>query len=272
MSIHPIEQARSLLLEPHGLNEGHLAKALAEIFTHQADYADLYFQYTRHESWGLEEGMVKSGSFSISQGVGVRAVTGDKTAFAYSDDLSPKALMKAASTVKTIARQGEGKAKLSKTFPEPHQLYAPIDPTGSVDTLEKVALLEKVEQLARSKDPAIVQVMAGLSAEYDVVMIAASDGRLQADIRPLVRLSLTVIAERQGRREMGHSGGGGRYGLNYFTESLLQEYVDIAVSEAIVNLEAKPAPAGEMTVVLGAGWPGILLPHLVLALEYADTP
>lgn len=257
------EQAQSLLLEPYGLNEGHLAKALAEIFTHKADYADLYFQYTRSESWGLEEGIVKTGSFNISQGVGVRAVSGDKTAFAYSDDISSKALMKAASTVKTIARQGAGKAKVAKTVAEPHRLYVPIDPTGSVDTTEKVALLERVEQLARAKDPAIVQVMAGLSAEYDVVLIAGSDGRLQADVRPLVRLSLTVIAERNGRREMGHSGGGGRYGLNYFTEALLQEYVQKAVSEALTNLEAKAAPAGEMTVVLGSGWPGILLHEAV---------
>ncbi len=211
------EQAQSLLLDPYGLNEGHLAKALAEIFTHKADYADLYFQFTRSESWGLEEGIVKTGSFNISQGVGVRAVSGDKTAFAYSDELSSKALMKAASTVKTIARQGAGKAKVAKTMAEPHRLYAPIDPTGSLDTPEKVALLERVEQLARAKDPAIVQVMAGLSSEYDVVLIAGSDGRLQADVRPLVRLSLTVIAERKGRREMGNSGGGCRYGLNYFT-------------------------------------------------------
>lgn len=257
------EQAQSLLLEPYGLNEGHLAKVLAEIFTHKTDYADLYFQYTRSESWGLEEGIVKTGSFNISQGVGVRAVSGDKTAFAYSDELSSKALMKAASTVKTIARQGAGKAKVAKNIVEPHRLYAPIDPTGSVDTPEKVALLERVEQLARAKDPAIVQVMAGLSSEYDVVLIAGSDGRLQTDVRPLVRLSLTVIAERNGRREMGHSGGGGRYGLNYFTEELLQEYAHKAVSEALTNLDAKAAPAGEMTVVLGSGWPGILLHEAV---------
>lgn len=259
----PLALAQSLLLSPHGLNEGHLAHALAEIFTHKADYADLYFQYTRSESWGLEEGIVKTGNFSISQGVGVRAISGDKTAFAYSDELSPKALMKAASAVKSIARQGQGKTKVAKKHAQAHQLYAPIDPMGSVETPDKIALLERVEQLARAKDPAVVQVMAGLGAEYDVVMIAGSDGRLQADIRPLVRLSLTVIAERKGHREMGHAGGGGRLGLNYFTDALLQEYVDKAVAEALVNLQARPAPAGEMTVVLGSGWPGILLHEAV---------
>ena len=134
---------------------------------------------------------------------------------------------------------------------------------GSVETPDKIALLERVEQLARAKDPKIVQVMAGLGTEYDVVLVAASDGRLQADVRPLVRLSLTVIAESKGRREVGHAGGGGRLGLNYFTEELLQSYVDKAVSEALVNLKAKPAPAGEMTVVLGSGWPGILLHEAV---------
>lgn len=262
-NIAPLEVAQALLLEPHGLQDKHLARALADIFTHKADYADLYFQYTRSESWSLEEGIVKTGSFNISQGVGVRAVAGDKTAFAYSDELSIKSLLKAAGAVKSIARQGQGKAKIAKTISEPHKLYAPIDPMGSVETPDKIALLERVEQLARAKDPKIVQVMAGLGTEYDVVLVAASDGRLQADVRPLVRLSVTVIAESKGRREVGHAGGGGRLGLNYFTEELLQSYVDKAVSEALVNLKAKAAPAGEMTVVLGSGWPGILLHEAV---------
>lgn len=258
-----LQHAQSLLLEPYGLQEEHLAKAIGEIFTHKVDYADLYFQYTRNESWGLEEGIVKTGSFGISQGVGVRAVSDDKTAFAYSDDISSKALLEAASTVKTIARQGEGKAKIKSKTDVPHQLYAPIDPLGSVNTSEKVALLERVEQLARAADPAVSQVMAGLSAEYDVVLIVGSDGRLQADIRPLVRLSLTVIVERNGRREVGSAGGGGRLGLNYFSEDLLQRYVDKAVKEGLTNLNAKDAPAGEMTVVLGSGWPGVLLHEAV---------
>lgn len=257
------QQAQALLLDANSVHEGHLSKALAEIFTHKVDYADLYFQYNRSESWVLEEGIVKTGSFHISQGVGVRAITGDKTAFAYSDEISSKALLKAASTVKSIGRQGIGRAKIAKSHAEPHQLYAPLDPTGSLETADKVALLERIEQLARAKSPAVVQVMAGLGMEYDVIMVAGSDGRLQADVRPLIRLSLTVIAEQGGRREVGHAGGGGRFGLNYFSEDLLQSYADKAVHEALTNLSAKPAPAGEMTVVLGAGWPGILLHEAV---------
>ncbi len=262
--IYSLATAKSLLLDPWGLDESHMARALADIFTHKVDYADLYFQYTRSESWSLEEGIVKTGSFSISQGVGVRALAGEKTAFAYSDKLSPEALLESASTVKAIARRGEGRMKVVTDHGRaPHDLYGRDDPIASMPATEKVALLERVEKMARASDPHVIQVMAGLGAEYDVVMIVGSDGRLAADIRPLVRLSVTVIAERKGRREMGHGGGGGRLGLNYFSDALIKEYVDKAVHEAMTNLEAKDAPAGEMTVVLGAGWPGILLHEAV---------
>lgn len=256
------EQANALLLEPYGLTQAHLSKALAEIFTHKVDYADLYFQYTRHEGWTLDEGIVKTGAFNLAQGVGVRAVAGDKTAFAYSEELSPTALKKAASTVKSIARQGAGKAKVAKTIQKPHQLYDPLDPTSSLSAEEKVALLEKVERLARA-NPLVVQVIAGLSAEHEVVLVATADGKLQADVRPLVRLNVTVVLEKKGRRETGFAGGGGRFGLNYFTDELVQEYVNDALHSAMVNLEAKAAPAGEMTVVLGSGWPGVLLHEAV---------
>ncbi|NLY65543.1 MAG: metalloprotease TldD [Alcaligenaceae bacterium] len=258
-----LSTAKSLLLDPWGLHEGHLASALGEIFTHKVDYADLYFQYTRSESWSLEESIVKTGSFSISQGVGVRAVSGEKTAFAYSDVLSPEALQSSASTVKTIARRGAGKSKVLASAGSHHDLYRGIDPLASLSATDKVGLLERIEKMARAKDPHVIQVMAGLGAEYDVVLIAGSDGRLVADIRPLVRLSITVLAERNGRREMGHAGGGGRVGLEYFSDALLNGYVEKAVHEALVNLEARPAPAGEMTVVLGSGWPGILLHEAV---------
>lgn len=262
--LQAVATAKSLLLDPWDLNENHMAAALAEIFTHKVDYADLYFQYTRSESWSLEEGIVKTGSFSISQGVGVRALAGEKTAFAYSDKLSPEALMESAATVKAIARQGEGRMKVvGNGKNRSHDLYGQDDPIASMPATEKVALLGRVETLARAKDPHVIQVMAGLGSEYDVVMIVGSDGRLAADIRPLVRLSVTVIVERNGRREMGHGGGGGRLGLNYFSDDLLQEYVDKAVHEALTNLEARDAPAGEMTVVLGSGWPGILLHEAV---------
>ncbi|MDY0271731.1 MAG: metalloprotease TldD [Advenella sp.] len=258
-----LSTAKSLLLDPWDLHEGHLASALGEIFTHKVDYADLYFQYTRSESWSLEESIVKTGSFSISQGVGVRAVSGEKTAFAYSDVLSPEALLSSAKTVKTIARQGAGKTKILADDNRHHDLYKAVDPLASLSATDKVSLLERVEKMARAKDPHVIQVMAGLGAEYDVVLIAGSDGRLVADVRPLVRLSITVLAERDGRREMGHAGGGGRLGLDYFSDDLLHAYVDKAVHEALTNLEARPAPAGEMTVVLGSGWPGILLHEAV---------
>lgn len=264
-NIQSLAIAKSLLLDPWGLDEADLSRALGEIFTHKVDYADLYFQYTRSEGWSLEEGIVKTGSFSIEQGVGVRALSGEKTAFAYSDSLSQDALLSSARAVRTIARQGAGRAKVASGYrpTEGRSLYLPQDPLVSLPAPDKVALLERVERMARAKDPRVVQVMAGLGAEYDVVLVAGSDGRLAADVRPLVRLSLTVIAERDGRREVGHGGGGGRTGFDYFSDELLQQYVDHAVHEALVNLEARPAPAGEMTVVLGSGWPGILLHEAV---------
>ena len=253
--------ARRLLLDPYGLDESHLSQALAQIRAHQVDDADLYFQYTRSEGWSLEEGIVKTGSFSIDQGVGVRAVSGEKTAFAYSDDISMSALLDAANTVRTIAQAGQDKSvQIPKnTVPATRSLYLEHDPIASLGSAEKVTLLEKIEKMARAKDPRVVQVMAGLASEYDVVLIARADGLLAADVRPLVRLSLTVIAEQGSRREVGSSGGGGRFGLAYFDQALLEQYVDEAVQAALTNLEAQAAPAGEMTVVLGSGWPGILL-------------
>jgi len=253
--------AKSLLLTPFGLDETHLSRALAAIKAHQVDEADLYFQYTRSEGWSLEEGIVKTGSFSIDQGVGVRAVSGEKTAFAYSDDISEASLMDAANTVRTISAAALGrKARVaSKKIASSRSLYGGLDPIASLDSAAKVALLEKVEQLARAKDPRVAQVMAGLAAEHDVVLVARADGTLAADVRPLVRLSVTVIAEQKGRREVGSAGGGGRFGFAYFDDALIEKYVDEAVSAALTNLEARPAPAGEMTVVLGPGWPGILL-------------
>ncbi|RZS86290.1 metalloprotease TldD [Pigmentiphaga kullae] len=264
-NIQSLAIAKSLLLDPWGLDEADLSRALGEIFAHKVDYADLYFQYTRSEGWSLEEGIVKTGSFSIEQGVGVRALSGEKTAFAYSDSLSRDALLSSARAVRTIARQGAGRVKVASGYrpTEGRSLYLPQDPLVSLPAPDKVALLERVERMARAKDRRVVQVMAGLGAEYDVVLVAGSDGRMAADVRPLVRLSLTVIVEQDGRREVGHGGGGGRTGFDYFSDELLQQYVDHAVHEALVNLEARPAPAGEMTVVLGSGWPGILLHEAV---------
>ncbi|MDH4479237.1 MAG: metalloprotease TldD [Rhodoferax sp.] len=260
-TIERLATAKALLLTPFGLDESHLARALAEIKMQRVDEADLYFQYTRSEGWSLEEGIVKTGSFSIDQGVGVRAVSGEKTAFAYSDDISEAALLDAARTVRTISnaaqtrRTSVAKPKIARS----RSLYPDQDPISTLDSATKVALLGKVERLARAKDPRVAQVMAGLAMEYDVVLIARADGTLAADVRPLVRLSVTVIAEQKGRREIGSSGGGGRFGLAYFDDAQITQYVDQAVHAALTNLEARPAPAGEMTVVLGSGWPGILL-------------
>ncbi len=260
-TIERLATAQQLLLTPFGLDESHLSRALAEITAYKVDDADLYFQYTRSEGWSLEEGIVKTGSFSIDQGVGVRAVSGEKTAFAYSDDISEASLLDAARTVRSISSAGKSarvKAPARKIAGS-RSLYNGVDPISTLDSTAKVKLLEKVEQLARSRDPRVAQVMAGLASEYDVVLVARADGTLAADVRPLVRLSVTVIAEQNGRREVGSGGGGGRFGLAYFDDAHIAQYVDQAVKSALTNLDSRPAPAGEMTVVLGPGWPGILL-------------
>jgi TldD protein len=260
-TLERLATAQGLLLEPFGLDVTHLSRALAEITSHRVDDADLYFQYTRSEGWSLEEGIVKTGSFSIDQGVGVRAVSGEKTAFAYSDDISEASLLDAARTVRTIsAGTGTGRAKVgARKIAGARSLYQGLDPIATLDSTAKVQLLERAEKLARSKDPRVAQVMAGLASEYDVVMVARADGTLAADVRPLVRLSVTVIAEQDGRREVGSGGGGGRFGLAYFDDECIESYVNDAVRAALTNLDSRPAPAGEMTVVLGPGWPGILL-------------
>ena len=264
-TIERLATANDLLLAPFGLTEVDLGKTLGIIGQRQIDDADLYFQYTRAEGWSLEEGIVKTGSFSIDQGVGVRAVTGEKTAFAYADDISAASLNDAAHTVRAISTAARSdRIKLPRrTVAKSRRLYDSLDPIGSLDSTAKVTLLERVEQMARAVDPRIVQVMAGLASESDVVLVARLDGSLAADVRPLVRLSVTVIAEQNGRREVGSFGGGGRFGLSYFDDALVKSYVDEAVTAALTNLESRPAPAGEMTVVLGPGWPGVLLHEAV---------
>ena len=251
--------ASSYLLAPNQLQAEQLSSVFGSMLAHKLDYADLYFQYTRAEGWSLEEGIVKSGSFNIDQGVGVRAVSGEKTAFAYSDDISLPALQDAANATRAIARQGgKGKAALIRRG-KGRELYRGMDPLASLPDEEKVRLLEKLEQMCRARDSRVSQVMASLAGEYEVMMIARSDGLIAADVRPLVRMSVQVIAEHNGRREQGSAGGGGRSDYTYFTESMLEEFAERAVSQALINLEARPAPAGGMTVVLGPGWPGILL-------------
>ena len=255
--------AHASLLAPYDLDAARLAPVFGALSEHRIDYADLYFQYTRSEGWSLEEGIVKSGSFSIDQGVGVRAVAGEKTAFAYSDDISFDALSDAARATRAIARAGQmRRARVKRSTPvagSAAALYQAVDPIATLPSQAKVGMLEKLDQLCRKRDPRVTQVMASLGGEYEVVLVARADGHVAADVRPLVRLSVQVIVEEGGRRESGAAGGGGRTGYEYFSDALLQEYAQQAVHQAVTNLAAKPAPAGTMTVVLGPGWPGILL-------------
>jgi len=231
----------------------------ASIHTHEVDFADLYFQYSRVESWSLEEGIVKSGAFSIDRGVGIRAVRGEKQAFAYSDDVTLAALDEAAAATRAIGRQGQSATAAARRVGPARALYAPQDPVTSLADEDKVALLERLEQMARALDPRVVQAMASIAGEYEAILVARSDGLMAADVRPLVRVSLTVIVEEGGRREQGYAGGGGRFDYGYFTDAVLADYARQAVGQATLNLGAREAPAGTMTVVLGHGWPGILL-------------
>lgn len=260
-------QAKKTLLTPYGLDVADLNKIFGQIMTHDVDYADLYFQYSRSEAWSLEEGIVKSGSFNIDEGVGVRALSGEKTAFAYSDDISLPALGDAAAAVRAIAAAGQKKRVKSDAALKPrqgHALYVPLDPLASLDATAKVKLLERLETYARDEDPRVMQVMAHVAGEYEVILVAGSDGRLAADIRPLVRVSINVVVEdKGGKREQGSAGGGGRTDYSFFSDDVLRMYAKAAVHQAVTNLEAKPAPAGTMSVVLGSGWPGILLHEAV---------
>ena len=260
-----LAQAQKTLLTPYGLDIADLSKVFGAIMARDVDYADLYFQYSRSEGWSLEEGIVKSGSFNIDEGVGVRALAGEKTAFAYSDDISMRSLGDAAHTVRAIAAAGERRRVRRPVVRHQtgHALYLPQDPIASLDATAKVALLERLEALARAEDTRVIQVMAHLAGEYEVVLVAGSDGRVAADVRPLVRVSLNVIVEQDGRREQGSAGGGGRGDYALFDDAILREYARAAVHQAVLNLEARPAPAGTMPVVLGSGWPGILLHEAV---------
>jgi len=254
-----LQTATTTLLEPYDLEGRKLERIFGTLAARKVDYADLYFQYSRSEGWSLEEGIVKSGSFNIEQGVGVRAVSGEKTAFAYSDEISFDALEDAAKATRAIASAGQARVVKAGARKLPTPLYAAVDPIASLPSEAKVALLEKLERKCRALDPRVTQVMASLGGEYEVVLIARADAELAADVRPLVRLSVQVIAEANGRREAGSGGGGGRTDFSHFTDEVLDQYAKQAVSQALTNLEARPAPAGTMTVVLGPGWPGVLL-------------
>jgi TldD protein len=263
-SENAIDEVMSRVLAPAGLEERHLSNALGSIMTRDIDTADLYFQISRQESWTLEDGIIKSGSFSLDQGVGVRAVSGEKTGFAYSDELMLPALEHAADAARAISRQGRTNAVKAWSRSERQDLYSADDPIASIRDEQKTALIGDIEKQTRELDKRIEQVIISLSSSQDFVLIAASDGTLAADVRPLVRLNISVIIEDNGRREQGYSGGGARVDLNYFLDGgLPMEYAREAVRQAVVQLDAVPAPAGMMPVVLGAGWPGILLHEAV---------
>ena len=260
----PIESVMADMLAPAGLEERHLSRTLDSVLRGGVDYADLYFQVSRQESWTLEDGIIREGSFSLEQGVGVRAVSGEKTGFAYSDELLLPALEQAAGAARAIARQGEDKQVPAWRRGSAEPLYPVADPTTSVADADKTALLMRIDAATRGLDSRVEQVIISMTSGQDLVLVAGSDGTLAADVRPLVRFNVSVILEQDGRREQGYSGGGARSDLNYFlAEDLPMEYAQEAVRQAVVALEAVPAPAGTMPVVLGPGWPGILLHEAV---------
>lgn len=257
--------ATTLLLKDTALDEAYINKVLASLKTKHVDTADLYFQTGMYESWYLEDSQVKSGSYSVDRGVGIRAISGEKTGYAYCDDLALPSIEKAAEAARSIAISGAQTIERVHTHTSPIARYAPLNPLDEIDKQAKIALLESVDQAARQMDSRVVQVNASLSGAYEVVMIADTEGNRVADIRPLVHLSVTVVVEdKQGRRETARAGGGGRAGYSFFTQhEQALSYAREAVRQALVSLEAEAAPAGLMPVVLGPGWPGVLLHEAV---------
>lgn len=252
--------ARDRILEPAGLGESDLAAVLEKMLNHNVDSGDLYFQLGQHESWVLEDGIVKEGSHGIEQGVGVRAVSGEKTGFAYSDEIVLPALMRASESARAISRAGQSGRVQAWSSSSATGLYQPVDPIRSLSADDKIALLNRADQAARACDARVKQVIASVAASYDTICVACTDGTLAADVRPLVRVNVTVVVEDNGRREQASSGGGGRYSLEEFlSEDAVEQHAREAVRQALVNLDAVATPAGAMTVVLGPGWPGVLL-------------
>ncbi len=255
--------AQSLLLAPAGLSLDQLSDTLGTLVRRGVAFADLYFEHHRSESWVLEEGIVKSGSFGIEAGVGVRAVNGEQTAFAYSGDIGRQSIIEAVNAVAAIGRMGQSAAVPMAARAAGRPLYGAADPLASISDEAKIALLQETERIARARDPRVTQVVVNLAAEHVVMLVLRSDGVVAADVRPLVRLSVSAIVERDGRREQGRSGGGGRYGYERLDQAFLTRRAHEAVDMALLNLDARPAPAGVMPVVCGPGWPGVLLHEAV---------
>jgi len=269
-----MNQVEQALLTDSQIDDAILSKTLNSMMGRQVDFADLYFQSSQHESWMLEDGIVKEGSYNMERGVGVRAISGEKTGFAYSDDISPLALQKAADAARGIADSGQGAQVQAFTRQSPIKIYQAIEPLGSLTQEQKIDLLHQVEAHARSIDSRVAQVIVSLSGVYEKVLVAASDGTYGTDIRPLVRLNCSVLVEDNGKRERASSGGGARTDYSYFFELVKENdaaqgkarfltYAEEAVRQALVNLVAIDAPAGTFPVVLGAGWPGVLLHEAV---------
>lgn len=264
MTDNSIDTMMSRMLEPAGLDERNLNTTLGSMMKGGVDYADLYFQVSRQESWTLEDGIIREGSFSLDQGVGVRATSGEKTGFAYSDELVMPALEQAAGAARAIARHGQDLSVQAWNRRDVAPLYPSDDPTTSIDDEQKTAMLREIDAATRAMDKRIEQVIISLASSQDLILIAASDGTLAADIRPLIRLNVSVILEQDGRREQGYAGGGARTGLGYFLDSdIPMDFAKEAVRQAVVQMEAIAAPAGTMPIVLGPGWPGILLHEAV---------
>src|SRR3990167_11060548 len=256
--------ARHDLLEPSGLTDKELHRIINSIVGYGIDYADVFFQSSYSESWVLEEGIIKGGSFDIDRGVGVRALSGEKTGFAYADDILFPALEQAAQAARSIVQHGNNKIVKAWHKVPGHQLYLPLNPINSLNENEKTALLQRVDAYARQLDPRVVQVNVSLAGEHEMILVMGSDGHMAADVRPLVRLNISVVVEEQGRREQGVAGGGGRFDYQYFMQDeVTLQYAREAVRQALVNLNAIDAPAGTMPVVLGPGWPGVLLHEAV---------
>ncbi|MEP1448646.1 MAG: metalloprotease TldD [Paraglaciecola sp.] len=256
------------LLDASNLTRATLETALGTIYQHDNDFADLYFQSSQHETWVLEDGIIKEGSYNIERGVGVRAVSGEKTGFAYSDDISPEALLKAAKASRSIANSG-GKHKVTAlTQSHPASRYHSENPLLGMQEQEKIALLRAADEYIRKQESALSQVVISISGVYEEILIAATDGTFCTDIRPLIRFNCSVLMEKDGRRERGSSGAGGRFAYDYFVANddgrpRYQQVADEAIHMARINMQAIPAPAGQMPVVLGNGWPGVLLHEAV---------
>ena len=256
--------AESRLLAPAGLDTDALQRAFASLLGPGIDFGDLYFQHARRESWSMEDGIVKDGAHAIEQGVGVRAISGEKTGFAYSDDLDAAALIASAQSARAIARDGRQHAGQALARSNGRQLYPALDPVDAFANEAKVALLRRVDALVRTLDPRVQQVMVSLSGGVDTVLVARSDGVLAGDVRPLVRMNIQVIVEQAGRRESGFAGFGGRYSYAHLlADDKPETFAREALRQALVNLDAIDAPAGTMPVVLGHGWPGVLLHEAV---------